>query len=287
MNDVAGITLAQALQQGGVMLGGSGSRQDAEMLLCQVMNCSPVSLLTESAQILSAEQYQLYQQLLAARAAGEPVAYLLGRRGFWDMDLTVTRDTLIPRPDTELLVTLALANMPAAAKCADLGTGSGAIALALARQRPDSFWLASDYSVQALKVARNNAATYQLANVQFVCGHWASMIAPHSLDLLVSNPPYIADDDPHLYQGDLRFEPRSALAAGQDGLQDIRQIVGQAPQVLKDGGWLMIEHGWQQSAAVQTLFAEAGFIDVSGHQDFGGQDRLVVGQKPESGKMPA
>lgn len=261
------------------------ARQDAEILLCHVLHCSPVTLLTESAQTLTNEQQNHFQQLVAQRSAGQPVAYLLGKRGFWDMDLMVTSATLIPRPDTECLVAQALPIIPVNARCADLGTGSGAIALVLAKQRPDSFWLASDVSQQALQVAKTNAVAYQLKNVQFVCGHWASMIAAGSLDLLVSNPPYIADNDPHLNQGDLRFEPRSALASGADGLQDIRQIILQARVVLKNAGWLMIEHGWQQSAAVQDLFRAAGLVAVSGHQDFGGQDRLVIGQKPQSGKI--
>lgn len=281
MVTTAGTTLSQALQQGVKVLGNRpDARQDAEILLCSVLNCSPVKLLTDSRQLLTAAQQNHFQQLLAARVTGQPVAYLLGQRGFWDLDLKVTPDTLIPRPDTECLVSLALTKMPAQARCADLGTGSGAIALALARQRPDSTWLASDISPQALTVAKTNADRYAITNVHFVCGHWAMMIAPQSLDLLVSNPPYIADSDPYLAQGDLRFEPRSALASGPDGLTDLRQIVLQGQSVLKNGGWLMVEHGWQQSAAVQDLFKAAGFVAVSGHQDFGGQDRVVIGQRP-------
>ncbi|MDX1574119.1 MAG: peptide chain release factor N(5)-glutamine methyltransferase [Methylophaga sp.] len=288
MAKTAGITLSLALQQAIVVLGNNSvARQDAEILLCHVLNCAPVKLITASAQTLTIDQQNDYQQLLDARLAGQPVAHLIGRRGFWDLDLIVTSDTLIPRPDTECLVAQALTKMPMQARCADLGTGSGAIALALAKQRTDSFWLASDFSQQALTIAKANAANYQLANVQFAGGHWATMIAANSLDLLVSNPPYIADDDPHLKEGDLRFEPRSALAAGPDGLRDIGQIVSQARTVLKEGGWLMIEHGWQQSTAVQDLFKAAGFIAITAHQDFGGQDRVVIGQKPESGKITA
>lgn len=284
--DTAELTLDEALQQAVMLLGaGSDARHDAEILLCYVLDCSPVKLLTRAAQMLTAEQQSQFQQLLTARQTGQPIAYLLGRRGFWDLELTVTSDTLIPRPDTELLVTLALAKMPASARCADLGTGSGAIALALAKQRPDSFWLASDFSMPALQVALNNALVNQISNVSFVCSDWATMLAANSLDLLVSNPPYIADTDPHLLQGDLRFEPRTALAAGPDGLDDIRQIIEQAGRVLKPCGWLMIEHGWQQSAAVQALFSQAGFQEVSGHRDFGGQDRVVIGRRPLSGKI--
>ena len=284
--DTAELTLAQALQQAVITLGtGSDARQDAEILLCHVLDCSPVKLLTGSAQMLTGEQQNHFQQLLTARQTGQPIAHLLGRRGFWDLDLTVTSDTLIPRPDTELLVALALAKMPAAARCADLGTGSGAIALALAKQRADSFWLASDFSMPALRIAQNNALTHQIDNVSFICSDWAIMMAANSLDLVISNPPYIADTDPHLLQGDLRFEPRTALAAGPDGLDDIRQIIEQAGRVLKPGGWLMIEHGWQQSVAVQALFQQAGFQEVSGHRDFGGQDRVVTGRKLLSGKI--
>lgn len=284
--DTTELTLDEALQQAVMVLGaGSDARHDAEILLCHVLNCSPVKLLTGSAQMLTAKQQSHFQQLLTARQTGQPIAYLLGWRGFWDLELTVTTDTLIPRPDTELLVTLALAKMPASARCADLGTGSGAIALTLAKQRPDTFWLASDFSMPALKVARNNALVNQIGNVIFVCSDWTAMLAANSLDLLVSNPPYIADTDPHLLQGDLRFEPHTALAAGPDGLDDIRQIIEQAGRVLKPGGWLMIEHGWQQSAAVQALFSQASFQDVSGHRDFGGKDRVVIGRRPLSGKI--
>ena len=279
------ITLTQALQQASAQLNTQDARQEAELLLCHVLGCSLVKLVTDASEPLSDTDATTFFQLIDARNSGQPVAYLMGYRGFWDMDLAVTDATLIPRPDTELLVTLALSKMPIEAVCADLGTGSGAVALAAAKQRPDSFWLASDYSLPALKVARQNAKTYALKNVQFAQGAWTTMIATNRLDILVSNPPYIEDDDPHLETGDLRFEPRSALAAGSDGLDDISLIVQQAPLVLKSGGWLMIEHGWQQSEAVQNLFKAAGFIEVSGHQDFGGQDRVVMGQLP-SGKIP-
>ncbi|MCX4190735.1 peptide chain release factor N(5)-glutamine methyltransferase [Methylophaga sp. OBS3] len=279
------ITLTQALQQASAQLNTQDARQEAELLLCHVLGCSLVKLVTDANEPLSDNEAVTFFQLIDARNSGQPVAYLMGYRGFWDMDLAVTDATLIPRPDTELLVTLALSKMPINAVCADLGTGSGAIALAAAKQRSDSFWLASDYSLPALKVARQNAETYAVKNVQFSQGAWATMIAANRLDLLVSNPPYIEDDDPHLETGDLRFEPRSALASGSDGLDDIRHIVHQAPDVLKSGGWLLIEHGWNQSEAVQNLFKAAGFIEVSGHQDFGGQDRVVMGQLP-SGKIP-
>lgn len=256
---------------------------DCEHLLCHVLQCPPLRLITEPRQQLSAQQEQQFVSLLKQRQQGVPVAYLTGTRGFWSLELEVNQHSLIPRPDTELLVSLALEKISAAMRIADLGTGSGAIALALAVERKDIRILATDYSAQALQVAQSNARKNKLP-VQFVRGQWLEAFQAESLDLIVSNPPYICADDPHLLRGDLRFEPLSALVAGDDGLDDIRQIVRQAAVVLKPEGWLMIEHGYEQSSAVQALFSQHSFTDIQPFQDYGQQDRVVIGRR-HSGVM--
>src|SRR5690606_35513374 len=223
--------------------------------------------------------------LVRRRAAGEPVAYLLGSRGFWRFDLSVTADTLIPRPDTELLVELALRRIPerSPARVADLGTGSGAIALAIASERPDAQVVATDASEAALAVASGNAAALGIGNVEFRRGDWLAPLAGERFDLVASNPPYIADGDAHLAQGDLRFEPRSALASGVDGLDAIRRIAADAPAHLRAGGWLLVEHGWEQGAAVRALFESAGFVAVATERDLEQRDRVTLGRKPQVG----
>lgn len=223
-----------------------------------------------------------FEALVARRAAGEPVAYLVGRRGFWRFDLAVTPDTLVPRPETELLVELALARIPAnaAARVADLGTGSGAIALAIALERPRAVIVATDRSEAALEVARGNAATLGLGNVAFRDGDWLLPLAGERFDAIASNPPYIADDDAHLGQGDLRFEPRGALASGSDGFDAIRAIVRDAPAHLHPGGWLLFEHGWEQGEAARALLRDTGFAEVETRQDLEGRDRVTLGRKP-------
>jgi release factor glutamine methyltransferase len=227
---------------------------------------------------IEAEQISRFYNLIEKRGLGQPVAYLTGTRGFWSLDLKVTSATLIPRPDTELLVELALVKLKPAMVIADLGTGTGAIALSLAQTHPAVTIFAMDFSNEALKVAKENAADHDLNNVQFWQGSWLEAIKPNSLHMIISNPPYIEDHDPHLIEGDLRFEPRSALASGHDGLDDIRIIVKQAQQCLMADGWLMIEHGYHQAKQVQALFIACGFINVISHQDFGGHDRVVSGQ---------
>ncbi|WP_407635242.1 peptide chain release factor N(5)-glutamine methyltransferase [Methylophaga lonarensis] len=253
---------------------------DSEVLLCHVLQCTSTRLMTRPEQSVDPVQTQQFRQLIAQRKQGHPVAHLTGQRGFWTLDLQVTPATLIPRPDTELLVELTLSKLKSGMSIADLGTGSGAIALALASERQDVQVIATDISAQALITAKLNAFQNQLQQVSFIRGQWLAAFAARSLDLIVSNPPYIEDTDPHLGQGDLRFEPRTALASGADGLDDLRVIVSQAAQVLRPGGWLLTEHGYLQSAAVQALFASSGFIEISAHQDFGGRDRVVMAQLP-------
>ncbi|OQX10270.1 MAG: protein-(glutamine-N5) methyltransferase, release factor-specific, partial [Thiothrix lacustris] len=202
-----------------------------------------------------------------------------GQREFWTLTLKVTPDTLIPRPETELLVTTALSLLPAPA-CAvlDLGTGTGAIALSLASERPDLSITACDFSAAALAVAIENAKTHQLHNVSFIQSHWFSELAPQQFDLIVSNPPYIETNDPHLKQGDVCFEPLTALTAGQDGLDDIRHIVQTAPHWLASSGWLLLEHGYNQGTAVTTLLQMAGFQQVRCLPDLAGNPRVSLGQ---------
>ncbi len=222
-----------------------------------------------------------FRTLVARRAAGEPVAYLLGRRGFWTLDLAVTPDTLIPRPETELLVEQALARLDPAApvRVADLGTGSGAIALAIASERPLARVVATDRSEAALAVARGNATAHGLGDqVEFRAGDWFAPLAGERFDLVASNPPYIAEGDPHLAQGDLRHEPPSALASGTDGLDAIRAIVAAAPAHLSAGGWLLLEHGFDQGPAVRALLAEGGFTDVATEPDLEARDRVSLGR---------
>ncbi|MEP6633527.1 MAG: peptide chain release factor N(5)-glutamine methyltransferase [Luteimonas sp.] len=222
-----------------------------------------------------------FDALVARRAAGEPVAYLTGLRGFWTLELTVSPDTLIPRADTERLVELALARMPpdAPMRVADLGTGSGAIALALASERPRAHVTATDASAAALAIAQANALRLDIGNVEFRQGSWWQPLDGMRLDMVVGNPPYIADDDAHLHEGDLRFEPVAALASGPDGLNAIRRIVADAPRHLIESGWLLLEHGCEQGAVVRALFQDAGLADVETARDLEDRDRVTLGRK--------
>ncbi|MDF3873211.1 peptide chain release factor N(5)-glutamine methyltransferase, partial [Pseudomonas putida] len=209
------------------------------------------------------------------------VAYILGQQGFWKIDLEVAPHTLIPRPDTELLVETALELQPASpAKVLDLGTGTGAIALALASDRPAWQVTAVDRVEEAAALAERNRQRLGLGNAQVRVSHWFDSLAGERFDLIVSNPPYIAAADPHLVAGDVRFEPSSALVAGADGLDDLRVIAAQAPAHLLPGGWLLLEHGYDQAASVRALLAEQGFIEVASRTDLGGHERITLGRLP-------
>jgi len=258
-----------------------GERADAELLLLHVLQRPRSWLFAHADDVLDEEARAAFSALVERRAAGEPVAYITGRRGFWSLDLEVTPATLIPRPETELLVELALERLSPETECrvADLGTGSGAIALAIASERPQARVLASDASEAALAVARRNAQSHGLANVEFVQGDWLAPLAGRRFTLIASNPPYIEVDDPHLAQGDLRFEPSSALASGADGLDDIRRIVDDARDHLEPGGWLLLEHGWNQSDAVRGLLETAGYAEVFTAQDLESRDRVSGGRR--------
>lgn len=255
---------------------------DVELLLAHVLHKSRTWLHTWPEQQLHAKQIQQFSQLLQRRLNGEPVAYLRGRQEFWTLSLQVTTDTLIPRPETERLVELALQRIPAKAtwRIADLGTGSGAIALAVAKERPTCQIIATDKSIAALQVAKENARCNQITNVTFQQGDWLIALADETpFDMIISNPPYIKDDDPHLQQGDVRFEPLSALKAGTEGLDDLYQIIKNALRHLKPGGWLLLEHGYDQKVAVMRLLRQAGYEQVENYLDLAGQPRVVTGSK--------
>lgn len=274
-------TFADALRAATAQLAMHASaRLDAELLLAQVLRQSRSYLIAWPERTLTEEQVQAFAALVARRAAGEPVAHILGRREFWSLDLEVTPATLIPRPETELLVEQALTRIPADAHwdIADLGTGTGAIGLAIARERPYCRIVASDASADALAIAERNAREHDLNTVRFVHGIWYQPLADARFDLILSNPPYVRTDDPHLREGDVRFEPHSALVAGSDGLDALRQIVAGAPEHLRHGGWLLVEHGYDQGEAVAHLFAQAGFSAIETVRDLGGQPRVTLGR---------
>jgi release factor glutamine methyltransferase len=267
------------------LLRGAGARidpVDAQWLLVHALGKPRSWLYAHGDDIADEAVAARFEALVARRVAGEPVAYITGHRGFWTFELAVTPATLIPRVETELLVELALARLPQdrELRIADLGTGSGAIALALARERPRASVAATDASEAALAVARSNANELGIDNIDFRRGDWLAPLAGEHFDLIASNPPYIASDDPHLGAGDLRHEPVSALASGRDGLDAIRVIVGDAPAHLVTDGWLLLEHGLEQGRAVRGLLHIAGFVDVATEHDLEGRDRVTLGRMP-------
>ncbi len=255
---------------------------DARALLAHALERPPAWLFAHGDEPIDAAALQRFEALLARRIEGEPVAYLTGRRGFWAFDLMVSPQTLIPRPETEMLVELALDRAPpeAALRMADLGTGSGAIALALAHERRQAQVVAVDVSEGALEIARANARALRLGNIEFRQGDWLAPLAGERFDLIASNPPYIGDADPHLREGDLRFEPARALSSGPDGLDAIGIIVRDAPAHLHPGGWLLLEHGWEQGAPVRGLLEAAGFETVVTHRDLEHRERVTSGRWP-------
>jgi release factor glutamine methyltransferase len=277
--------IAHTLQQiaGRLAAVSDSARLDAELLLCHALGRPRSYLYTWPEQELDEEQAEALEKLVERRQGGEPVAHILGKREFWSLELAVSTDTLIPRPETELLVEAALARIPEQAEwaVADLGTGSGAIALAIASERPRCRITAVERSAGALAMARQNAQRLGLGNVEFLQGDWFAPLAGRRFQVILSNPPYIPDNDPHLSRGDLRFEPRSALAAGPDGLADLRQLVSGAPAFLCPPGWLLLEHGYDQGGAVTGLLDTAGYAEVADLTDLQGHGRVAVGRWTE------
>ncbi|MGY3263956.1 peptide chain release factor N(5)-glutamine methyltransferase [Lysobacter sp. HA35] len=252
--------------------------REAEHLMAHVLGRPASWLFAHGDDEIDGAKRDAFMHLVERRVAGEPVAYLVGRRGFWTFDLDVTPATLIPRPETERLVELALEHAAPNACIVDLGTGSGAIALALASERPNATVIATDASADALDVARRNAARLQLDRIDFRQGSWYSPLAGERFNVIVSNPPYIADGDPHLQQGDLRHEPATALASGRDGLDDIRVIASGVRAHLVADGWLLVEHGYDQGDAVRRIFVDAGLVEVHTAQDLEHRDRVTLGR---------
>lgn len=311
------MNITQALATAQLALTASSNNEaklDAQLLLQHVLDVNRAWLIAHENDALTNAQESAFNQLIERRSKGEPIAYILGQREFYGINLMVNSDTLIPRADTETLVEAALGKIPHGKSTQnpsfrrksessvfqadkyktldsdfrrndevtvlDLGTGSGAIALAIAKHRPQAQVTAVDASQAALAVAQRNAEHLQISNVQFLLSDWFSALEQVRFDVIVSNPPYIEQDDTHLAQGDLRFEPISALASGQDGLDDIRTIIDDCLVHLKPQGWLMLEHGYNQAQAVADLMAQIGLLNVETIKDFGGNDRVTIGKNP-------
>ena len=274
-------SIRQLLEQAARLLTTDSAQLDVEVLLAHALDQSRSHLRAWPEKIPSTEQQENFQRLLQSRLQGEPVAYLTGQREFWSLPLTVTPATLIPRPETETLVALALEHIPKDRRTdiADLGTGSGAIALAIAHERPGCRLLATDTSSAAIETATANAEQLGIGNIEFLCGDWCTPLQGRQFDAIVSNPPYIKDTDPHLQQGDVRFEPHTALAAGPQGMDELTKIAHCARQHLRTGGWLLLEHGYDQRDAVTQLLTFCGFSQVVDYQDDTGVDRVVVGRR--------
>ncbi|MCA0893032.1 peptide chain release factor N(5)-glutamine methyltransferase [Microbulbifer agarilyticus] len=272
-------TVKENLQRAIELTDSDSPRLDLEVLLCHLLGKSRAWLYTWPEQQLSDDQQAEFEQLLERRVAGEPVAHLTGSREFWSLPLKVNRSTLIPRPDTEVLVETVLALCPqTTARLLDLGTGTGAIALALASEKKHWQITAVDTMPAAVALAEENRGALGFGNVQILQSDWFSALGDATFDVIVSNPPYIDTQDPHLREGDVRFEPVSALVAGEKGLADIRTIAAQASGHLSESGLLLVEHGWEQGKAVRNIFSEYGYKDVETRLDYAGRERITLGR---------
>jgi release factor glutamine methyltransferase len=275
--------IQQALQQAGKKLADSSpsAMLDAQVLLTHVLRCNTAHLAAWPEKTLSEDQLADFQKLVNRRQQGVPVAHLTGSREFWSLDFSVDDSTLIPRPETETLVEYLLENFGDREnlKLLDMGTGSGAIAISIAREKPGWEIVASDISEQALKLARQNCSDHDTGNVTLIHSDWFQSIDQENFDIIISNPPYIASDDPHLTQGDVRFEPESALSSGATGMDDIEHICSHAKEYLLKNGWLMVEHGYNQKQLVADCFARNGFSEIEQRQDLSGHTRMTAGKK--------
>ena len=253
---------------------------DARALLAHILGVGDAYLIAHSRLPLNEAQSELFAALAARRRAGEPVAYLVGEREFFSLDFRVTPAVLIPRPETEAVVEFALERIApdATSRVLDLGSGSGCIAISIAKHRPQARVIAVDYSAAAIAVAHDNARRHGVTNIEFVTSEWFGALADQRFDLIVSNPPYVAANDPHLAQGDLRFEPKTALVAGADGLKCIRLIVAAAPHYLFRGGWLAFEHGYDQAARCREMLKQAEFSAAFSRADLAGVERVSGAQ---------
>lgn len=282
------MTVSQCLQLARELQSVSDSaRLDIELILCHILQKNRTWLFTWPDKMLTAEQQQLFNDFLLRRKNGEPIAHIIGQREFWSLPLLVNKSTLIPRPDTELLVETALElfaddSSTQTRKCLDLGTGTGAIALAIASEKPHWQLLGVDKSAEAVALAESNRAQLGFRNVQMQQSDWFAHIPQQEFDVIVSNPPYIDPQDSHLEAGDVRFEPRSALVADNHGLADIELIIQQSGDYLAAEGWLLLEHGYDQGEAVRDLFVARGFIQVETRRDLGGNERISIGRKGDA-----
>ncbi|PQQ22845.1 peptide chain release factor N(5)-glutamine methyltransferase [Photorhabdus hindustanensis] len=268
------------LKQAAIQLSASDSpKRDAEILLGFVTRHSRTYLLAFGETQLASAQFSQLEALLARRVKGEPIAYITGEREFWSLPLNVSPATLIPRPDTECLVEKALERLSLTpCRILDLGTGTGAIALAIASERPDCRVIGVDINPDAVMLAQGNAEKLKIQNVDFGVSDWFSSLNNQQFGMIVSNPPYIDETDPHLSQGDVRFEPDSALIAARQGIADLNTIIDLSRHFLLPGGWLLLEHGWRQGNVVRSLFSESGYRQVTTFQDYGGNERITLGQ---------
>jgi release factor glutamine methyltransferase len=282
MNSESSLTCETLLNNAIEQIGGESPRLDAELLLSHVTGLGRTSFRAWPEREVAPDQAQAFRELVAERVKGLPIAYLLGQQEFWSLPLKVSPSTLIPRPDTECLVEAALElPLPENARVLDLGTGTGAIALALASEKAKWQIMASDRVEKAVELARENSRSLQLP-IAVVQSHWFDQILESGFDLLISNPPYIPASDGHLHEGDVRFEPPSALVAGDDGLDDIRLLVAEGLKHLNPDGWMLLEHGYDQGEAVRNLFAAAGWRNIETRRDYGGNDRMTLARKPAS-----
>lgn len=276
-------TIAHWLKQAKTVLAQVTDEAEAEAKYClgHVLQCNYSYLYSHAGQVLTEAQRQQLDAILQQRQSGTPLAYVLQQWHFWDFELAVSPATLIPRADTEILVEQALQlQLPADARVLDLGTGTGAIALALAKERLGWQVCGVDLQPEAVACANHNKTALQLVNCDFLQSNWFSAVSSQRFELIVSNPPYIEPNDPHLQQGDVRFEPITALVADAEGLADIELIIAGSVLQLQPGGWLLLEHGYQQADAVCERLQQAGFVQVQSKKDYGGQWRISFGQYP-------